>query len=69
MEVWTQRLQQLLKNIMFKKRYAENVMLHYQLKLLIVERENAVTAIKSDLKRNQRIDQVKKIFKFAHLVY
>ena len=55
--LWTQLSLLLLKNTIVIKKYAENVMQPFHLKLPTVERENAGIAIKLDLKRNQRIDR------------
>ena len=55
--LWIQPSLPLLKNSTAIRKYAENAMPLFLLKPPTAERENAVTAIKSDLKRNQRIDQ------------
>jgi hypothetical protein len=38
--LWSQQLKHLLKNIIVKKKFAENVMQDFQSKQLIVEKEN-----------------------------
>jgi hypothetical protein len=55
--LWTQPSLQLLRNTTVIKKYAENVMQLFHLKLPTVERENVDIAIKLDLKKNQRIDR------------
>ena len=55
--LWIQPSLRLLRNTIVIKKYAENVMQLFHLKLPTVERENVDTAIKLDLKRNQRIDR------------
>ena len=62
--LWTPQSLQLPRNTTAIRKCAENAMLLYPWKPQTAERESAVTAIKLDLKRNQRIDQsIKSLFK------
>ena len=62
--LWTPQSLQLPRNTTVIRKCAENAMQLYPWKPQTAERESAVTAIKLDLKRNQRIDQsIKSLFK------
>lgn len=69
--LWTQPSLPLLRNLTAIRKCAENATLLSHSRLPTAERESAVTAIKSDLKRSQRIDQNVAYLNllFSHIYY